>query len=438
MEEVKKIRKSDVMKYVFLNFIGIFMFFIPVTLQNKNSIPLDHIASFITTSFPEAVRIYILILMGIGAFRPLFIEKNWLKNKTSLFFSIAKLCGFIIGISTFLNIGPNALFEKDMLPFLFDKLVAPLSVVIPLGGAFIIFLVGFGLLEFMGVLMENVMRPIFKTPGKSSIDAVASFVGSYSIGLLITNKVYTDGKYSLKEAAIIATGFSTVSATFMIVVAKTLGLIEIWNFYFWSCIFITFLVTAITVRLFPLNKMSNSYYENKKFQDEIVDEENIFERAFISGMNSAQRNNTPVFIQFLKNYKDGFIITAGILPSIMSIGLLGLVLAKYTPIFDFISFLYFPFTKILGFENPHLIAKALSTSIAEMFLPAILVTKEELLVRYVVGIVSISEILFFSASIPCILSTDIKIKITDLITIWIQRVILSLILATIFGHVFLK
>ena len=44
-----------------------------------------------------------------------------------------------------------------MLPFLFDKLVIPLSVVIPLGGAFIIFLVGFGLLEFIGVLMENTL-----------------------------------------------------------------------------------------------------------------------------------------------------------------------------------------------------------------------------------------------------------------------------------------
>ena len=122
----------------------------------------------------------------------------------------------------------------------------------------------------------------------------------------------------------------------------------------------------------------------------------------------------------------------------MSIGLLGLVLAKYTSIFDFIGYIYLPFTKILGFENPHLIAKALSTSIAEMFLPAILVTKESLIVRYVVAIVSISEILFFSASIPCILSTNIKIKITDLLIIWVQRVIFSLILATIFGHLFLK
>lgn len=414
------------------------MFFIPITVQKKNTIPLDHLANFITTSFPEIIKIYILILMGLGIAIPIFIEKNWSKNKTNLFFTIAKLCGFFIGICTFFNIGPDILFEKDMLPFLFDKLVTPLSVVIPLGGAFIIFLVGFGLLEFMGVLMENVMRPIFKTPGKSSIDAVASFVGSYSIGLLITNKVYMDGKYSLKEAAIIATGFSTVSATFMIVVAKTLGLIEYWNFYFWSCIFITFLVTAITVRLFPLNRVKNSYYENRKFQDEAIKNGNIFERAFISGINSAQKNNEPVFLRFLKNYRDGFIITAGILPSIMSIGLLGLVLAKYTSIFDFIGYIYLPFTKILGFENPHLIAKALSTSIAEMFLPAILVTKESLIVRYVVAIVSISEILFFSASIPCILSTNIKIKITDLLIIWVQRVIFSLILATIFGHLFLR
>ena len=63
------------------------------------------------------------------------------------------------------------------------------------------------------------MRPLWKTPGRSAIDAVA-FVGSYSLALLITNRVYKEGKYTTKEAAIIATGFSTVSATFMIIIAK--------------------------------------------------------------------------------------------------------------------------------------------------------------------------------------------------------------------------
>ncbi|WP_457826432.1 nucleoside recognition domain-containing protein, partial [Staphylococcus aureus] len=89
--------------------------------------------------------------------------------------------------------------------------------------------------------MQPIMRPIFKTPGKSAVDAVASFVGSYSLGLLITNRVYKDGMYNKKEAVIIATGFSTVSATFMVIVARTLDLMSHWNLYFWLCLLITFI-----------------------------------------------------------------------------------------------------------------------------------------------------------------------------------------------------
>lgn len=438
MEQVKVVNRLEIIKYLFLNCIGILMFFIPITFNNRSTIPLDHMASYVTSNFPTVVKFYVLTLMLVGALKPIIWDKNWTESTTKFLFSSAKIAGVIIGFMAFFNVGPAPLFEKDMLPFLFDKLAIPLSVVIPLGGAFIIFLVGYGMLEFMGVLMEKIMRPVFKTPGKSSIDAVASFVGSYSIGLLITNKVYTEGKYSLKEAAIIATGFSTVSATFMIVIAKTLGIIHMWNFYFWSCIVITFIVTAITVRIYPLNKIPETYFNGVKVEDEKTYGKTIFHRAFTSGISSAQKNNEPLLKQFIKSYKEGLIITAGIVPSIMSIGLLGLVLAKYTPIFDFIGYIFLPFTSLLGFEEPLLVAKSLSTSIAEMFLPAMLVTKSSLITRYVVAIVSVSEILFFSASIPCIMSTDIKIKISDLILIWIQRVILSLILATLCAKLFLS
>ncbi len=85
------------------------------------------------------------------------------------------------------------------------------------------------------------MRPLWKTPGRSAIDAVASFVGSYSLALLITNRVYKEGKYTTKEAAIIAAGFSTVSATFMIIIAKTLDIMHLWNIYFWTTLVVTFI-----------------------------------------------------------------------------------------------------------------------------------------------------------------------------------------------------
>ena len=144
----------------------------------------------------------------------------------------------------------------------------PVGLLVPIGAVFLALLVSYGLLEFIGVMVQRVMRPIWRTPGRSAIDAVASFVGSYSLGLLITNRIYKEGKYTARESAIIATGFSTVSATFMVIVAKTLDLMGQWMTYFWVTFLVTFMVTAITVRIWPLNSIPDEYHPDAKPQPE--------------------------------------------------------------------------------------------------------------------------------------------------------------------------
>lgn len=57
--------------------------------------------------------------------------------------------------------------------------------------------------------------------------------------------------------------------------------------------------------------------------------------------------------------------------------------------------------------------------------------------RYVVAVTCISEIIFFSAVVPCIMSTSIPIKMRDLIIIWVERVILSILLAGVVALIFL-
>ncbi|SHO57561.1 YjiH family protein [Vibrio quintilis] len=184
--------------------IGILFFFIPVEIYGKNTILLDHLVSWCRTMLSDSVRLYALVLIIAGGFYP-FVTGNWRSSKTQMVLSFLKMLGIVTALMAYLSVGPAALFEKDMLPFLFDKLVVPVGLIVPFGAIFLAFLIGYGLLELAGVLLQPVMKPVFKTPGKSAIDAVASFVGSYSIGLLITNKVYLAGQYSAKEAAIIAT-----------------------------------------------------------------------------------------------------------------------------------------------------------------------------------------------------------------------------------------
>lgn len=303
------------------------------------------------------------------------------------------------------------------------------GLIVPIGSIFLALLVGYGMLEFIGVIAQPIMRPIWRTPGRSAIDAVASFVGSYSLGLLITNRVYKEGKYTAKEASIIATGFSTVSATFMIIVAKALDLMPYWNLYFWVTLIVTFLVTAATVRIWPLAKIPDEYYEGVEPQPEVQIKGNRIQAAWREAKLTVA--TAPTLMQnIVANSKDALLMVTAILPSILSIGLFGLVLAEFTPVFDWVGYLFYPFTWLLQLPEPMIVAKASALSIAEMFLPALLVTQATVVVKFVIAVVSVSAIIFFSALVPCIVSTEIPISIPKLIVIWFERVILTLIIVT--------
>ena len=425
-KEIKVATGANIFKFLVYSAIGIFMFFVSITINGKTTIPIDHLVTLVKEVAGKSIGIYGLLVIILGGIYP-FYKKTWNKNKVTLVFSILKALGIIIGFMALLNLGPGWLLADDMIPFLFNSLVISVGIIVPIGSVFLAFLVGYGLMEFVGVLMKPVMRPIWKTPGRSAIDAVASFVGSYSIALLITNRVYKEGKYTTKEAAIIATGFSTVSATFMIIVAKTLGIMDLWNEYFWITLVVTFIVTAITARLRPLSKKPDEYYNNQKGEPEMYKSGNIFKVAWEAGLESAQ-NSTPIGKNIIENLRDGFIMAMGILPSIMSVGLLGLIIAKYTPVFDVIGYIFYPVTFLFRLPEPLLAAKACAVGIAEMFLPALLVVGAPLVTKFVIAVVSISSILFFSASIPCILSTDIPITIPEIILIWFERTLLTLII----------
>lgn len=418
---------QNIFRFSIFSAIGIFMFFIPIELNGKSSIPLDHLTTWIRGTVGKGSAYYAMLVVLLGAIYP-FYKKTWNKSKVEIVISIFKVLGLVAAFLVLFEIGPVWLMAEDMGPYWFYQLLIPIGVLVPVGAVFLALLVGYGLLEFIGVLMQPIMRPIWRTPGRSAIDAVASFVGSYSIGLLITNRIYKEGKYTKKEAAIIATGFSTVSATFMIVVAKTLDLMPIWNLYFWLTFLVTFVVTAITVRIWPLNKMSDDYYDGKGTPEVIVKENRLkyaWEQAMLTAHQAPKLGEN-----ILMNVKDGFVMAMGILPSIMSIGLFGLILANHTPIFDYIGYIFYPLTALLQIPEPFLAAKAAAINLIDMFLPSLVVLEASLETRFIIGSLSISAILFFSALIPCILSTEIPIKMSHIFAIWFWRTVLTLLIIT--------
>ena len=425
--EVDSAEPKNKWRFFLYSAIGSFAFFVPFTVGEKNTILLDHIVGWLQSSLAGALPYITLVMITAGAVYQ-FATGKWREDKARAVFAFLSALAVVLCAMLVFNFGPAFLFDERLGPFILNKLVIPVGLLIPVGAVFLGLLVGFGLMEFIGVMVQRFMRPVYRTPGKSAVDAVASFLGSYSLGLLITNRVYRTGGYTAREASIIAAGFSTASATFMVVVARTLDLMHIWGVYFAVTLLVCFLVTIVVVRIPPLSTIPDDYYPGATPQPEERVEGNLFAAAWKEAKAFlAQAESLPKTIW--RNFKDGVIMTIQVIPGIMAVGIIGLALAFYTPAFKILGALFYPLAWVFQLPDPWRASEAFAIGLSERFLPATLAAGNESdVLRFTVGVVSISQVFFFSSMIPAVLATDIPLKISHMVIIWFQRVVLSIIL----------
>ena len=160
--ENKKYPTSVIIKFLACSLIGIFLFFVPITLNGKSTIPLDHIVNFVL-KIPYFKEVYGALVIIIGVFLP-FYKKTWNKNTTSIVFSLLKILALPFLFMILFNNGPEFLMKKDVIPFILNKIVIPVTTIVPVGSIFLSLIISYGLMEFVGVFMRPIMKPIWKTP----------------------------------------------------------------------------------------------------------------------------------------------------------------------------------------------------------------------------------------------------------------------------------
>lgn len=427
MEENVNYNKNLV-KFIILSAIGIFMFFIPIDVNGLKTIPVEALISAFIDKFNKIVKIYALIVILVASILP-FIKKTWNENKSNIVFSFAKIIGAIFSLMVFFNFGPEAVLRSDHGPFLFDSLAVQVGTLIPFCGIFLTFIMDYGFIDFIGQFLRPIMRRVFTTPGRSAVDAVASFTGSTASGVLITNEMFKSCRYTEREAAVIVTNFSTVSVSFFVLVAKTGNIIEYWDNFFIVALFTTFVTTIFTARMYPLKNKKDTYYLGKDGIPEIPLKGNIFKEALNEAVKTCEKAG-PVIPRVKDNIVDSFKLIFEILPNLMSIGLIALLLAAYTPIFDVLGYILYPITLLLRIPEPLLAAKASFLGLAEMFLPVMLIKDAPDITRFIVCVMSISQVIMFSTTIPAILATDIPVSVMDMVIIWFERTIITFLIVT--------
>ena len=248
--------------------------------------------------------------------------------------------------------------------------------------------------------MVKVMRPLFKLPGRSSIDALTSWIGDGTIGVLLTSKQYEEGYYTKKEAAIIGTTFSVVSITFSIVIIEYVGLGEYFLPFYATVVFAGLVLAFIMPRIYPLVGKKEEYIDGRPFtgdDEKLPEGYNALSHGLENALKKADTNRS-----FIKTFNEGFKnvldMWIGVIPVVMAFGTAALILAEYTSVFTILGKPFEPILTVLGIPEAADAAQLMVVGFTDMFLPVILaeglITSE--LTLFVVATVSVTQLIFMA------------------------------------------
>lgn len=429
------------LKFVFAFGVGFFFFLVPVPSEGSVTVPFDIVVSYFTDNFPVAVGWFALALIVAGGILTTVAElrvrdlhswdPDWLNLEyweTSLGFWFLRVAGLVLAPLMFFEIGPEWLIGSQVRGVIWAALILAVAVIVPIGAIFINLFVELGGLEFVGSLARPVMRKLFRVPGRAALDGIASWVGSYSVGLYVTRNVFERGEYNKRDVYIIATCFGTVSIGFVGVVAATVNLLNLFPIIFLSYFVCMVACGVILVRVPPLSKVPPLYVQEPDIEQPITGSVGDYWRYAVSEAVQKAKEGESIPKSGLVGFVDGLKLIGMIIGTILAVGTAALVIAEHTPVFDYIARPLVPVFSLLGFPEANTVAVASIIGITEMFIPALLIAEASAMSRFFIAVLSISQLIFFSSVGPMMMDmfSDVPIRFRDLIALFIMRTIICI------------
>jgi len=450
--DLVEIERGPLVTFAFAFAVGAFFFLVPVPWQGEVTVPFDIVVSNITETFPTAAGVYALLLILGGGILTTVAELNkrdvvsvsesaadslllayW---ETSPSFWLLRVAGAVLAPVLFLEAGPGWLHTPATGGLVWGTLVISVAVIIPIGAIFVNLFVELGGLEFVGTLARPVMKPLFHVPGRATLDALASWVGSYSVGMYVTRNVFDRGEYNKRDVYIICTCFATVSIGFVGVVAATLDLLSLFPVIFLAYLIAIAVSAFILVRVPPLSTVPEEYVAEPNPETWVTGSPGDYLRFALSEAVRKAKEGDSVPQSGARGFIDGLKLAMLILGTILAVGLAAVLVAEYTDVFDVISQPLVPVVAALGIPNAEMVAPATIIGITEMFIPALLVTEAAAKARFFIAVLSISQLIFFSAVGPMMMDmfSDIPIRFRDLVALFCMRTVIQVPLIAVMTH----
>jgi nucleoside recognition membrane protein YjiH len=125
-----------------------------------------------------------------------------------------------------------------------------------------------------------------------------------------------------------------------------------------------------------------------------------------------------------------------VLPVVMAVGTFALIIAEYTPIFQYLGMPFVPYLELLQVPEAAQAAQTIVVGFADMFIPSILAASsiESDVTRFIVAAMSVTQLIYMSEVGALLLGSKIPVNILELFTIFILRTLITLPVIALMAH----
>lgn len=432
-----KVNIKNLLKFIIGSLFGITMFLVPIPQGEAFNTCISFVTDFIKSMLGENLNSIIMVLLVFSALmstidyliKPDFIRKNENLKKafsTTPLYLVSKIIGAIIIVMVVFNKGPKVITSIDTggtmvsLSGTLFCIVFSLSFILP-------FLTDCGIMEFLGIILRPIVRPLFKVPGRASVDLMASWFGASNAAVILTREQYMNGFYTQREAAYISTNFSIVSIPFCLMIAESLGIGELFpSFYLTICI-VGIILATIMCRIPPICKLPTVYHEKvgRQINEDIPSDKGLFSYAIQLSCERAEKFTAKTVGVGGMHVVIGMLFD--LIPIVVAWGTIGLIVVTFTPIFNWISYPMGVYMNLLGIEGAFEAAPATIVGFADMFIPSLLLSGCEFVkTKFIVGVLSLVQIIYLTEVGVIIMKSEIPLNLWKLFVIFIERTIIAL------------
>lgn len=438
-------RSSALTQFILCSAVGIFIFFVNVQIGEKKKTLLLHIIDNLkaTVTQPGLRLIVMCCCLTTLVLAIYFKVKNEGDSilrghfkRDSYFNYFTYITAAIFSVMIVLNVGPAFIIDPKVglssMNVSSDVLVAVI-----IAGTLVTFLVEYGLLEFLGKLVEPIMRRLYKLPGQAAVEAMSSFATSPAVDVMVAQRLFRKGIYTEKEVASITTNFTICSMGAFVFLSNIAGCGEYYMQVMLTALVISLIMPIITIRIPPLSWKKDVYFDGHvQTNEERVSsryDKNIFKNALDTAVEKVQGTHASIFGTTMLN---ACIAALKVCSFVVSLSVIGLAIANYTPFVDIIGKPIVPILNLLQIPDAETIAPSTLVSIFALSLPATLLkdTGVAVMSAFYIVVLSTSQVIFFTESANAILDSEIPLNFWDLLMVFIVRTVILIPLVAIPAH----